>query len=248
MPASPEEHEQRTIEQRSMLRHRPIHTDDIQTEVPKIPRASRHHWHLPEPETETEQDYRQYPARRDRYQTDQETEQDYRQYPARRDRYQTDQERPPARTKKAAGTREKQVPHRKHQIFYLGIGMLCALVLVIVGQWCVQNFIQLDNTLRYGNPRTFQTDAFVGNEPAHTPSHFIALNLQGNIEVIELPGGDSAHAVRYQITRLNGPGAAQAPVTLHFVASTNPKYPDMVVNVQNTQLYLRNNNGVFHLA
>src|SRR6266487_4661311 len=43
----------------------------------------------------------------------------------------------------------------------------------------------------YGYPRTYQTDAVVGHGDslAH-PSHFIAINLDGHLEVIELSGGD----------------------------------------------------------
>ncbi|GHO90189.1 hypothetical protein KSF_002370 [Reticulibacter mediterranei] len=53
---------------------------------------------------------------------------------------------------------------------------------------------------QYGQPRTFQTDAFVGHEMGRTPSHFIALNMQGQIEIIELPGSDATHVL------LCGPG------------------------------------------
>ena len=204
MPASPE-HEHLSARQRSVLRHRPIHTtDDTQIEVPHTSRASRSY------------------------------------------RYDV----PRTSIPKITEDNQRTIQPRggRHRLLYLGLGMLLTLLLVLVGQWCIQNINQLSDNIRYGNPRTFQIDAFVGNEPAHTPSHFIALNLQGRIEVIELPGGDLAHAQRYQITHLDGPGAAQTPVTIHFVNSGHTKYADMVVEVQQTQFYLHNVNGVFHLA
>ncbi len=45
------------------------------------------------------------------------------------------------------------------------------------------------NDMHYGRPRTFQIDAVVGqNDSAANPSHFIAMNFKGRIEVIEFPG------------------------------------------------------------
>ncbi|HET8846357.1 MAG TPA: hypothetical protein VFN35_33150, partial [Ktedonobacteraceae bacterium] len=57
---------------------------------------------------------------------------------------------------------------------------------------CSFNFSS--NIVTYGTPRTFQIDAVVGHHdgPAH-PSHFEGLNLNGQIEVIELHGGDPSH-------------------------------------------------------
>jgi hypothetical protein len=59
-------------------------------------------------------------------------------------------------------------------------------------------------------------DAFVGHEQGRTPSHFIALNVQGQMEIIELPGGDATHAKIYLGPRIYGPGADLVPVTLRF--------------------------------
>ena len=58
----------------------------------------------------------------------------------------------------------------------------------------------------YGvSPRTFQTDANVGHGTAQIPmSHFIALNLQGRVQVIEEPGDDASKARSYEITVIPG--------------------------------------------
>src|SRR5439155_305395 len=63
----------------------------------------------------------------------------------------------------------------------------------------------------YGRPRTFQVDMVVGhNDSATNPSHFIAINLQRHIEIIELPGVDSSRAKIYTGPTLVGPGQVLA--------------------------------------
>src|SRR2546425_1583080 len=53
-------------------------------------------------------------------------------------------------------------------------------------------YTTLFRSWHYGRPRTFQTDAVVGhNDSAASPSHFIAINLNRHVEVIECPGGRS---------------------------------------------------------
>ena len=55
---------------------------------------------------------------------------------------------------------------------------------------------QLDDW-HYGRPRTFQVDARVGHDDAVTPSHFIAMNLNRHVIIIEFPGGDPTRAKDY---------------------------------------------------
>ena len=80
---------------------------------------------------------------------------------------------------------------RFHPLVFFGIG----LFIMIIG-WL--SFSALSNwwsgkvnDWTYGVPRTYQTDAVVGHgDSAAHPSHFITINLNGKIEVIEIPGGD----------------------------------------------------------
>ena len=55
----------------------------------------------------------------------------------------------------------------------IGIGMMVALAAVLIGQLLIGWASTTWDDLRYGRPRTFQVDAFVGHEAAQTPSHFI---------------------------------------------------------------------------
>src|SRR5919199_1177256 len=48
--------------------------------------------------------------------------------------------------------------------------------------------LKLDD-MHYGRPRTFQTSAYVGHgESPGNPSHFVAMNLNRRVTVIEFPG------------------------------------------------------------
>jgi hypothetical protein len=135
---------------------------------------------------------------------------------------------------------------KAHPLFYLGVGMIAMLLLWFTVSTAV-NWVQttLDD-IHYGYPRTFQTDAWVGhNEQTGTPSHFIAINLHGHIEVIEIAGGDPAHTRIYSGPQLYGPGSDLAPVTLRFLDVNGDHKPDMIVSFQDTHLVYINDQGGF---
>jgi len=82
---------------------------------------------------------------------------------------------------------------------FLGIGMIAmlalwALLTLAVSWWSVKW-----DDIQYGRPRTFQVDAVVGhNDSATNPSHFIAMNLNGRIEMGY--GNDSCKIGPFDIT------------------------------------------------
>jgi len=141
-----------------------------------------------------------------------------------------------------------QPARRMHWLFYAGFAvalvagtqMVCTLV---AGWWTTYQ-----NDLHYGRPRTYQTDARVGHDDMDTPSHFIALNLHGHIEVIECPGGDCTKAVVYVGPVLFGDGQDLAPVTLEFRDVNHDRQPDMIVHVQDQIWVFINDNGKFRPA
>ncbi|HEY7420026.1 MAG TPA: hypothetical protein VH593_32910, partial [Ktedonobacteraceae bacterium] len=99
-----------------------------------------------------------------------------------------------------------------HWLFNLGL-VLLTMTLV----WGILNAVSswwqiTANDWQYGRPRTYQTDQVVGhNDSAQHPSHFIALNLNGHIEVIEFPGGDPTKAKIYIGPVLKGAGQDLTP-------------------------------------
>lgn len=135
---------------------------------------------------------------------------------------------------------------KAHPVLYLGLGMLTMLVLWTVLTslygWCATT---LDD-LKYGRPRTFQTDAWVGhNEQAGSPSHFIAMNLQGHVEIIEIAGSDPAHTHIYNGPQLYGTDADLAPVILNFVDVNGDHKLDMIVTFQGSRIVFINTGDTF---
>jgi hypothetical protein len=94
----------------------------------------------------------------------------------------------------------------------------------------------------YGRPRTFQIDAQVGHNDNGTPSHFIAMNLNRHIIVIEFPGSDPTKAKVYIGPTLLGDGQDLTPVTLSFKDVNGDGKPDMLVHIQD-QTFVYINDG-----
>jgi hypothetical protein len=133
-----------------------------------------------------------------------------------------------------------------HPLFFLGVGMLVTLALIAVLSIVTNWFTTTLDDLRYGRPRTFQIDAYVGhNESPGMPSHFLAVNLHGRIEIIELPGGDASHARIYIGPQLYGADADLIPVTLSFIDVNGDHKPDMIIDFQGTQVVFINDQGRF---
>jgi hypothetical protein len=134
-----------------------------------------------------------------------------------------------------------------HPLLYLSTGMLSMLLLwVIVTSlygWCVTT---LDD-LKYGRPRTFQVDQVVAStDSAAHPTHFIVLNLNRHIEIIEMLGDNPAKTHIYVGPQLYGSNDDLTPVTLRFTTLPGKKYPNMLVQFNNVQvLYLNEGNGEF---
>lgn len=136
-----------------------------------------------------------------------------------------------------------------HPYFFLGIGMVAMLVLWMLLTMAASWWSVTWDNLHYGYPRTYQVDAVVGhNDSASNPSHFIAINLNGRIEIIEFPGGDGSKARIYIGPQLYGNGENLIPVTLSFVDVSGNHLPDMILHFQNTQIVFINENGGFRPA
>jgi len=138
---------------------------------------------------------------------------------------------------------------RLHWLVFVGI----ALIVMVLG-WVVfttiANWWQVtQDNWQYGYPRTYQTDAVVGhNDSANNPTHFIAINLNSRIEVIEFPGGDASKAKIYVGPTLIGPNSNLAVVTLTFKDVTGDGKLDMIINVQGGHFVFINQNGQFRPA
>jgi hypothetical protein len=100
--------------------------------------------------------------------------------------------------------------------------------------------------MQYGRPRTFQFDAVVGhNDSPANPTHFILINLNRHVEIIELPGGDSTHARIYSGPVLFGDGQDLTPITGEVRDVNGDGKPDLIVHIQDQQLIFINDSTQF---
>ncbi len=102
--------------------------------------------------------------------------------------------------------------------------------------------------VRYGRPRTFHLTANVGRaEEASAPTHMIAMNLERQVVVLEIPGGDSMKTRALPGPYLFGAGEDLTPVTMRLADVNSDDAPDLVVQVKNEEMVYINRDGSFQL-
>lgn len=137
---------------------------------------------------------------------------------------------------------------RRHvsPVLYIGLAMFVMVggywIVSIIGQW-VANEV---NNFNYGMPRTYQCDAVVGhNDSTLHPSHFIALNLNGQIEVIEIQGGNPKNEKVYIGPGIFSPNPQLAPVTISFQDVNDDGKPDMLLHLNGQTIIYLNDGKTF---
>lgn len=130
---------------------------------------------------------------------------------------------------------------------YLVTFLLAALAIyVLVGAVVRWGQVRLDD-VRYGMPRTTHLEGFVGHESGTSPTRFIGVNIDRQVVVLELPGGDAT-----QVRSLPGPylfGADEdlTPVLLSLRDTDGDGQDDLLINVRNEQIVYLNRDGGFRL-
>src|SRR5215469_6966713 len=147
--------------------------------------------------------------------------------PPRRSRITTDDYTAPALPPGQAQRR-----FHAHWLLLVGVGMIAMLALWVLGTMLVNWWDVTQDDWHYGRPRTFQIDARVGHSDDVTPSHFIAVNLNRHIIIIEFPGGDPTKAKDYLGPTLFGDGQDLTPVTLSLKDVNGDGKLDMLVHIQ----------------
>ena len=130
----------------------------------------------------------------------------------------------------------------KHYLVYVGVGMMFMLTLFVglqmLGNWW--------NNHVYGNPLTYQTDQVVGHgDSTDHPTHFIAINLNSRITIIEIPGGDTSHARIYSGPTLYSDNGDSIPVTLEFKDVNGYGKVDMIVHIGDKRIIYLNDGTEF---
>jgi hypothetical protein len=157
-----------------------------------------------------------------------------------------DEENTRAKTTEDYRTVSPRGKRRFHWSVFVGLALLIMIfgwiALGALGTW----WQTTTDDWHYGRPRTFQIDQVVGHHDSlQNPSHFIAMNLNRHVVIIEIPGGDVSKSVVFSGPTLLGPGQDLAPVTLTFQDVNHDGKLDMIVNVQGSQFVFLNENGTF---
>lgn len=128
---------------------------------------------------------------------------------------------------------------------------IITIVLALLALYAVMGHIvtwsrtRIDD-LRYGTPRTMQVDAIVGhNDGAGIPSHFIAMNLNRQVLILELPGGDATKIRSLTGPYLFGDGEDATPVLLSFDDMNKDGSRDLIVTIKNEAIIYVNRDGTF---
>ncbi len=132
----------------------------------------------------------------------------------------------------------------------MAVGAMIALLALYVVVSAAVNWTQVKlDDFQYGRPRTTQMDAYVGHSEAEgSPSHFIAMNLNRRVTILQLPGGDSTRATAIVGPYLFGQGEDLTPVQMNVQDVNVDGKPDLVVSVKSEQLLYLNDGASFKMA
>lgn len=135
-------------------------------------------------------------------------------------------------------TRAQRVTQPRANILVYGLTLVFIIVLInlILTPALSWGRIKLDD-FRYGRPRTVQMTAHVGHESGNgLPSHFVAMNLERRVVILEMPGGDATQTRTIVGPYLFGAGEDLTPVLLRFNDVNGDDRPDMLVNVKQEEM------------
>lgn len=123
---------------------------------------------------------------------------------------------------------------RIHWLLFVGVGMIVMLVVWVLGSSLLAWINYEHDNIVYGTPRTYQTDAVVGHggDSQTNPSHFIAVNLNRQIIIVEFMAGNPSKSIDYVVPyNILGQGGNLTPVTLKFCDATGNGKLDMIVDI-----------------
>ena len=168
--------------------------------------------------------------------------------PARASRTRVEVTSGPPRRTSSTNRKTEALPRqwRLHPLLFVGLALIIAILGWVIFTTVATWVTNMENHWQYGYPRTAQYDVVVGHQDsAAHPSHFIVLNDDGQVEVIEFPGGDVSHARIYTGVAVVGADATLVPVTLAFRDVNGDGKLDMIVIAGNAQYVFLNENGQF---
>ncbi len=107
--------------------------------------------------------------------------------------------------------------------------------------------IALDD-IRYGRPRTTHLESFVGHdEISGVPTHLMALNMNRQVVIIEIPGGDTSKVRAITGPYLFGADESLTPVILGLRDLDGDGTLDLLLSIRREQIVYVNKDGMFRL-
>ena len=144
--------------------------------------------------------------------------------------------------------RVQPTTQRLYSAMYAGALLLAAVAIYLLISLALGKAQVVIDDFRYGRPRTTQLEAFVGHNEAHgQPTHLIAMNLNRQAVIIELPGGDPGKARTISGPYLFGANEDLTPLTLSLSDLDGDSNVDLLLDVRNEQVVYLNKDGIFRL-
>jgi hypothetical protein len=139
-------------------------------------------------------------------------------------------------------------PRRLNAVAYAITLVLAVLAVYVVVGLAMGKLHVIVDDLRYGRPRTTQLNGFVGHdEAAGKPTHLMAINLNRQVVIVELPGGDPAKTRSIAGPYLFGADEDLTPVVLSLYDADRDGQVDLLLDVRRELLVYLNKDGVFRL-
>ena len=100
----------------------------------------------------------------------------------------------------------------------------------------------------YSDRHAFHLDAVVGhNDGSGTPTHLVAMNLNRQVIILEMPGGDAAKIRTLTGPYLFGANEDKTPVLLRLEDLNRDGAQDLVVSIKNEEIVYVNRDAQFQL-
>jgi hypothetical protein len=133
-------------------------------------------------------------------------------------------------------------------VAYIITGILALLAVYVLLSSLIGAGRVLVDDVMYGRPRTFHLTANVGRpEEANAPTHLIAMNLDRQVVIVEIPGGDSSKVRTLPGPYLFGAGENLTPVTMRLADMNGDGAQDLIVRVKDEEMVYVNRDNSFTL-
>lgn len=107
--------------------------------------------------------------------------------------------------------------------------------------------VQIDN-VRYGTPRTYHLTIETGPPGSNlAPTHFVAMNLNRQVVIVELPNGDGSQARTLPGPYLFGANEGLTPVKLRSADLNGDSVGDLIVRVKDEEMVYLYREGSYTL-